>query len=896
MEPDLRAFGDWVRKCLERCGLNPSQLAQEMGYHRSTVSRFLSGKRRPNREFLARSLFTLWRKEAFEHPAEVMEGMGKLGMDPEAVKQMVKEQILQERRTEGAKFLQYLEGWNQPFADPRAQGVRLPVTYVERQGLLGHLRTLLTEPDRGKTRKRLVLWGMGGAGKSVLARAVALDPEILRAYPNGVLWAELTDGAPDHWLREWCRHLEVSLRGNESVWELSEQVRQAIDQPWRRFLIVLDDVWSVEDAEPLLVDGPLSAVVLTMRERHLAQKLVVDDRIVEVGVMKQREAEALIQRRLGARWREDEKEQAGELIRLVDHLPLALELGAAVVKRRGWGYVLSRLREEEQAIDVLALSRAERREHSLRITLDLSYENLPADEREFFELLGMFAPGEVFTTWDVAFGSLLQATTWMYESGGSAYENALERLVELVDVSLVVEVEPERRYRLHPLVACYAREKLASRLDVSWLWKEYVQHALDILQLGTTNKPGMLPPSGRTALLDERWPQIEYAWHKAQELWRTKAMAKDEVDAGQQALRWARGFGLLGCQVLWRWQDWQGVVRWATEAQVLYKEGYLAAWKTEPEGEDWGQLLCWVFDGLLQQGETDAAAQVLERLRQVDFGPNSSAWELRLRIREARLGMKTKAPKKRKLRRLAGEIRGEADSLLVQSSPELAFHVLAEVSMLSGDIAAICGNAAEAERRWWEACRTIEHLIQRGDEYGFDEWTLERAVARIVRWRAEHGLWREAARAGRIWVALRLRLGEDIIQPLIDVATWGLQGGEGEVVEWALEDLKHVSDSLEEEARAYAESAHHTLQGLLLAHRGRGAEARSLLEKARAFYAAASTGGRLVKFLDQVIDSVKKGDQPPLPLPAKSAPYTIPSDGMDPTRTFDIWLEGFALR
>jgi len=888
VRPDPRAFGRWVKERLERCGLKQSDLARETGYQRSGVSRFLAGKRRPTEEFLAWTLLALWEWDAFDHPAEAMDGAALLGMTPEEVARLIREKIVTARESKGHKFLEYLEGWNKPRVDPRAQGIRPPTAYVEREGILTRLRALLTEQKQEDTRKRVVLWGMGGVGKTTLAQAVALDETVLQLYRNGVLWAELgPQGKPGRWLRGWCRLLKVPLRGDESVWELSEQVRSTLSKPWLRFLIILDDVWRVEDVEPLLVDGPQSAVLLTMREKHLAQKLGIDDWVVEVDVMEEEEAERLVRRRLGTRWREEDTEQSRELIYLVDRLPLALELGAGVAKQRGWEYVLNRLREGGKTIDVLALSRAERREHSLRSTLDLSYENLPDRSRDVFDRLGMFTPGETFIVWDLVFCWQPQTMTWLAQAPGeSVYGDVLEELGELVEASLVVEVEPGNRYRLHPLVGCYAAERLQQRADATELWHQYIEHALDVLTMGVSiSEPGALPPFGRNRMLYEHWPHIERAWRKARSLWQERL--GDELQPGLRAVHWAEVFGLLGCQVLWRWRDWEGIARWAKEAQELYRRGHRVAWKAEPDGQVWGMLLCWILDGRLKQGRADATGPLLESLRGVDFGGNSPAWEVRIRVREARLRML--AGEEEATRELTAWIAGEADTLLGRSDPALVLHTLAEIHELLGDSAARWGEAAEAERHWWQACRRVADLMAPGDEYGFDEWRLEQLVERIVRWRAEHGMWREAARAGRAWIQLRLGLGEDVEQPLIDVATWALKGEEEEIVAWALDRLWEF---LKTGGYAYLEGATYTLQGLVLAEQGRKMEAGKFLEKARERYAADLQGGKMVEFLNEAIEAVKEGRRPSLPLQAREPPYSVPRDELDPTLTFDQWLGG----
>ena len=247
----------------------------------------------------------------------------------------------------------------------------------------------------------------------------------------------------------------------------------------------------------------------------------------------------------------------------------------------------------------------------------------------------------------------------------------------------------------------------------------------------------------------------------------------------ERALHWAYHFGRLGAQVLARWGDWEGATRWTQEALTLYREAYREGWNQEPGGEPWNILLIHYLNGLLQLGEREKAADVLKQLQKEDFGPQTAAWRLRLRVRKARLRMLSEKIQPGTLRRIADRIAFDADAWLGGVRSDLAWHTLAEICLLRGGIAARCGQAAEAEAYWWEACNWIALLIPFGDDYGFDEWTLEEVAARVAFWRAEHGMGREAARAGEAWVALRRYLGEAVSQPLVDIAMWGLAGGDG---------------------------------------------------------------------------------------------------------------------
>src|SRR5699024_5090673 len=89
----------------------------------------------------------------------------------------------------------------------------------------------------------------------------------------------------------------------------------------RRLLIVLDD--AVDDAQvlPLLPGGSQSAVLVTSRSIRAALDGAAHH---QLGVLNQVEATSLLARITGHERLDAEPEAAARLIRLCDHLPLAL--------------------------------------------------------------------------------------------------------------------------------------------------------------------------------------------------------------------------------------------------------------------------------------------------------------------------------------------------------------------------------------------------------------------------------------------------------------------------------------------------------------------------------------------------------------------------------------------
>ena len=100
------------------------------------------------------------------------------------------------------------------------------------------------------------LKGAGGYGKTTLARALCHDDEVQDAFHDGILWVTLGEAPGDPMGR--VQDLIQALTGERPGFGTLEAatVRLADLLADRRCLIVVDDVWRREHAEPFLRGGP----------------------------------------------------------------------------------------------------------------------------------------------------------------------------------------------------------------------------------------------------------------------------------------------------------------------------------------------------------------------------------------------------------------------------------------------------------------------------------------------------------------------------------------------------------------------------------------------------------------------------------------------------------------
>jgi predicted ATPase len=241
-------------------------------------------------------------------------------------------------------------------------------SFVGRQREVGELAALLRDGARLVT-----LTGPGGSGKTRLAIEVAA--ELVPEFRAGVFWVGLAKLRDSALVGET---IAQTLGAND---HLTEHIGE------RELLLLLDNLEQVVEAAPelaALVEAcPNLRLVVTSRE------LLRVRGEVEYAVLPLADADAV--ELFCGRSRIERDETIAQLCRRLDNLPLAVELAAAGTSVLSPSQILERL---AQRLDLLKGGRdADRRQQTLRATIEWSHELLDEEERRLFARLAVFRGG-----------------------------------------------------------------------------------------------------------------------------------------------------------------------------------------------------------------------------------------------------------------------------------------------------------------------------------------------------------------------------------------------------------------------------------------------------------------------------------------------------------------------
>jgi tetratricopeptide (TPR) repeat protein len=299
------------------------------------------------------------------------------------------------------------------------------------------------------------LHGMPGIGKTAIALAIAYDEAILRQFDSNVIWVGL-GRKPDllSHLATIGESLGISrdeMTALSSVQSRYRRVREVLGS--RPVLVIMDDVWRLDDARSLWLGGETSTHLITTRHQDVALQFAEGRQNVEaVKELGKKESTDLLKQYVPVLVREF----AGKIESLaeaVGRLPLALIIMGSYLRREGGlsgqknrlGRALERLTDPASLLHALA---GDGMPTSLWEAIGISYEELDAPARRMLRALAAFPP-KPNTVSEAA------ACAVSTMNGETLYSLVDENLLEW---AMVDAADPRQdRYTMHQAIENYAK-------------------------------------------------------------------------------------------------------------------------------------------------------------------------------------------------------------------------------------------------------------------------------------------------------------------------------------------------------------------------------------------------------------------------------------------------------
>lgn len=392
----------------------------------------------------------------------------------------------------------------------------LPLSAGEFINFVGRERDIV---DLGRllgTARMVTLTGTGGIGKTRLA--LHLAERVMRRFPDGVRFVDLSEASTHE------QALRTVAAGLQTVQDDSRTMLDSIITSLRtRNLLLLLDTCEhavgpmAQLCQAVLRDCPRVRILATSRQPlHVpgesiwrvpplslpARPTPTDAYAADPAPIPRRDTQRYESVRLfvtrahaaraGFEMTRENSGYVAEICRMLDGMPLAIELAAARVRVLSVQQILRRLDDRFQLLTSDGSEDLPVRQRTLRAVLEWSHDLLTEPERRLLHRLS------VFTTW------YLEAAEDVCSGEGVDSADILPLHFSLLDKSLVVvdsEIDGTAHYRLTETVRAYAAEHLSESGGGDDRWERYLRFCVTRLEEWAKDDRVPLPWSERLSRL-----------------------------------------------------------------------------------------------------------------------------------------------------------------------------------------------------------------------------------------------------------------------------------------------------------------------------------------------------------------------------------------------------------
>jgi WD40 repeat protein len=274
----------------------------------------------------------------------------------------------------------------------------LPPAYIVRNRELDQLIRVVLDP--GTADRPVAVFGIGGCGKSVLAAALARDPRVQAAFPDGVAWVRVgRECRPIQAQRRFAAKFDRAQHFTDEDLEIGlSELRRLL--AGLRCMVIADDLWEMDTFRGIDAVRPPGRLVFTTRDREIVRG--ANGAVpLEVLALNLDQARAVL-----AGWVKLEPgflpPRADALCLAAGNLPLAVAMIGALVYADGgsaqwgpaWEGVLEHLRQHD--LEAIGQKFGNYDHATLLRAVQVSIESLtPAERRRYFDLAAFAGQGPV---------------------------------------------------------------------------------------------------------------------------------------------------------------------------------------------------------------------------------------------------------------------------------------------------------------------------------------------------------------------------------------------------------------------------------------------------------------------------------------------------------------------
>ena len=176
----------------------------------------------------------------------------------------------------------------------------LPINYVERTGLLNKLATAIVNATKSSPNcdPTVTVSGTGGFGKTTLVQAVCHHDLVKKHFTDGFMFVDIGPQYSDpatqlHQLYHLLTDGKSLPRGDLGL--VIEEIKNFTSTYCRKLLVLIDDVWEVNDASPVLQAFSSCKTILTSRIANIFESVKSEEYIcITVDSMTHLEAATLL--------------------------------------------------------------------------------------------------------------------------------------------------------------------------------------------------------------------------------------------------------------------------------------------------------------------------------------------------------------------------------------------------------------------------------------------------------------------------------------------------------------------------------------------------------------------------------------------------------------------------